>query len=50
MDVVPIAMSKQEFVDGGAKLFDRADSDKNGSLDVKEIEAAKTALKERAQR
>lgn len=43
-------VSKQEFVDGGAQLFDRADSDKNGSLDAKEIDAAKTALRERAGR
>jgi len=43
-------VSKTEFVDGGAKLFDRADADANGSLDAKELEAAKTALRERAGR
>lgn len=43
-------VSKTEFVDGGAKLFDRADTDKSGSLDGKELEAAKTALRERAGR
>ena len=43
-------VSKTEFVDGGMKLFDRADTDKNASLDSKELEAAKAALKERAGR
>jgi Ca2+-binding EF-hand superfamily protein len=43
-------VSKTEFVDGGAKLFERADTDANGSLDSKELEAAKTALRERADR
>lgn len=41
-------VSKQEFVDGGAKLFDRVDADKNGSLDKNEIEAAKASLREAA--
>ena len=43
-------VSKPEFVDGGVKLFDRADTDKNGALDSKELEAAKAVLKERAGR
>lgn len=43
-------ISKDEFVTGGVKLFDAADTDKNGSLDVKEVEAAKALLKERAGR
>jgi EF hand len=43
-------VSKTEFVDGGAKLFERADTDANGSLDAKELEAAKTAMRERASR
>ena len=43
-------VSKTEFVDGGVKLFDRADTDKNGALDSKELEAAKAAVKERAGR
>jgi Ca2+-binding EF-hand superfamily protein len=43
-------VNKGEFVDGGAKLFDRADTDKSDSLDSKEIEAAKGALRERAGR
>jgi Ca2+-binding EF-hand superfamily protein len=43
-------VSKVEFVDGGAKMFDRADADKNNSLDSKEIETAKAALRERASR
>jgi len=43
-------LSKTEFVEGGAKLFDRADADSNGSLDAKELEAAKTGLRERAAR
>jgi len=41
-------VSKDEFVAGGAKIFDLADADHNGSLDKKELEAAKAALKERA--
>jgi hypothetical protein len=43
-------VSKAEFVDGGSKLFDRADTDKSNSLDVKEVEAAKAALREHASR
>jgi Ca2+-binding EF-hand superfamily protein len=43
-------VSKNEFVDGGVKVFDRADADQSGSLDSKELEAAKAALKERANR
>jgi Ca2+-binding EF-hand superfamily protein len=43
-------VSKTEFVDGGAKLFERADSDKSGSLDAKEVDAAKATLRERAGR
>jgi Ca2+-binding EF-hand superfamily protein len=43
-------VSKAEFVDGGVKVFDRADGDKNAALDSKELEAAKAALKERAGR
>ena len=43
-------VSKEEFVDGGGKVFDRADADRNGSLDKKEIEDAKARLKERARR
>lgn len=43
-------VSKTEFVDGGVKIFDRADTDKNAALDAKELEAAKAALKERAGR
>ncbi|HVF15508.1 MAG TPA: hypothetical protein VNA21_01310 [Steroidobacteraceae bacterium] len=43
-------VNKGKFVDGGAKLFNRADMDKSDSLDSKEIEAAKAALRERASR
>ena len=43
-------VNKAEFVDGGAKVFDRADTDKSNSLDSKEVEAAKAALRERAGR
>ncbi len=38
-------VAKSEFVDGGGKLFDRADADKNGTLDKQEIEAAKANLR-----
>jgi Ca2+-binding EF-hand superfamily protein len=43
-------VSKDEFVNGGAASFDRVDADKSGSLDAKEREAAKQALRERAGR
>jgi hypothetical protein len=43
-------VDKVEFVDGGAAIFDRADADRNGSLDAKEIEVAKAELRERAAR
>jgi Ca2+-binding EF-hand superfamily protein len=43
-------VNKGEFVDGGAKLFDRADTNNSESLDSKEIEAAKAALRERRPR
>lgn len=41
-------IAKQEFVDGGAKLFDRADADESGSLDKNEIEAANASLRQAA--
>ena len=41
-------ISKEEFVSGPTAMFDRVDSDRNGSLDQKELEAAKAALRERA--
>jgi Ca2+-binding EF-hand superfamily protein len=43
-------VSKDEFVKGGVKVFERADTDKSSSVDAKEIDAAKAALKERAGR
>jgi Ca2+-binding EF-hand superfamily protein len=43
-------VGKDEFVSGGMKLFDRADADKSGSLDAKELDAAKAGLRERASR
>lgn len=43
-------VAKSEFVDGGAKLFDRADADKSGTLDKQEIESAKASLREAAGR
>jgi Ca2+-binding EF-hand superfamily protein len=43
-------VSKDEFVAGGAKVFERADTDNSSSLDAKEIDAAKAALKQRAGR
>jgi hypothetical protein len=43
-------VSKAEFVDGGTKLFDLADTDKNNSLDSKEVDKAKASLRERARR
>jgi Ca2+-binding EF-hand superfamily protein len=43
-------VSKDEFVEGGVKVFDRADTDKSGSLDTKELESAKATLRERANR
>ena len=41
-------VSKDEFVDGGMKVFERADADGNGTLDAKEVETAKAKLRERA--
>lgn len=41
-------VAKSEFVDGGTKLFDRADADKSGTLDKQEIETAKASLREAA--
>jgi Ca2+-binding EF-hand superfamily protein len=41
-------LSKDEFVAGGLKIFERADADHNGSLDEKEREGAKAAVKARA--
>jgi Ca2+-binding EF-hand superfamily protein len=38
-------VSKDEFVNGPTLMFDRADADKNGVLDAKEIAAAKEAAK-----
>ena len=43
-------VAKGEFVEGGVKLFERADADKSGSLDKKEIETAKESLREAAGR
>lgn len=43
-------VSKDEFVEGGGKLFERADADRSGTLDAKEIEAAQARLKERTRR
>jgi Ca2+-binding EF-hand superfamily protein len=43
-------VSQSEFVDGGAKLFERADTDASNSLDTDEIKAAKAGLRERATR
>lgn len=43
-------VAKQEFVDGGGKLFDRADADKSGTLDKKEVETAKANLRDAAGR
>lgn len=40
-------VSQSEFVDAGAKMFDRADTDHSSSLDKTEIEAAKNKLRER---
>ena len=40
-------VSKAEFVDGGLKLFDRADSNKNGALDQKEREDAESSMREK---
>jgi len=39
-------VSKEEFVAGGTKLFDRVDTDKSGALDKKEVEAAKANRQE----
>ena len=36
-------ISKEEFVNSPTVLFDRFDADKNGELDAKELEAARTA-------
>jgi Ca2+-binding EF-hand superfamily protein len=41
-------VSKDEFVGGPTAVFDRMDSDRNGSLDPQELEAVKAALRERA--
>ena len=38
-------VSKQEFINGPTLIFDRADADKNGVLDAKELAAAKEAAK-----
>ena len=43
-------VSKSEFVDGGAKMFDRIDADKSGTLDKQEIEAAKASVRDAAGR
>lgn len=43
-------VSKGEFIDGGVKLFALADSNKDGSLDQKEREAAQATLRETAGR
>jgi Ca2+-binding EF-hand superfamily protein len=43
-------VSKDEFIAGGAKLFDRADADNSGTLDRKEIDAAKANVREAAGR
>lgn len=43
-------LTKIEFVDGGARMFERADTDKSGSLDKKEIEGAKAVLRDGAGR
>ena len=40
-------VSKAEFVDGGLKLFDRADANKNGTLDQKEREEAESSMREK---
>lgn len=36
-------ISKEEFVNAPTTLFDRFDNDKNGELDARELEAAKSA-------
>ena len=36
-------ISKEEFVDAPTMLFDKFDADKNGELDAKELEAARSA-------
>ena len=36
-------ITKEEFVNAPAMLFDRFDADKNGELDAKELEAARSA-------
>jgi Ca2+-binding EF-hand superfamily protein len=43
-------VAKREFVDGGGKLFDRADADKSGTLDKNEIEAVKASMRDAAGR
>ena len=40
-------VSKAEFVDGGLKLFDRADVNKNGALDQKEREDAESSIRKK---
>lgn len=40
-------ISKEEFVNGDTLLFDMADKNSDGELDAEEIEAAKTAMRER---
>jgi Ca2+-binding EF-hand superfamily protein len=41
-------LNKDEFVAGGLKVFERVDADHSGSLDPKELETAKAAVKARA--
>jgi len=36
-------VSKEEFVNAPTMLFDKVDADKNGELDAKELEAARSA-------
>jgi len=40
-------LSKEEFVNAGTPLFDRFDANHDDMLDAKEIEAARSAAKER---
>ena len=41
-------LSKEEFVKGGLDLFERADTDGNGSIDAKELQAVRGQVRERA--
>jgi EF hand len=39
-------ISKDEFVNAGAPMFDRTDTDGNGALDAKEVEAVKDRIRQ----